>query len=145
MSPADDTRLRAEWPSACITVLVVVMPGYLWKSVKVLVAQSCLTLCNTTDCSPPGSSLCGILQARILEQVAIPFSRRTSWSRDQTQVSYNAGGFFTVWATREALFVSIGLPVLDISCKWNLTSCGLLWLVSSSRLRSHSVFKIYTL
>jgi len=40
--------------------------------VKVLVAQSCLTLCNSMDCSPPGSSVHGILQARILERVAIP-------------------------------------------------------------------------
>ena len=42
-------------------------------SVKVLVAQLCLTLCNPTDCSPPGSSVHGILQARILECIAIPF------------------------------------------------------------------------
>ena len=41
----------------------------------VLVAQSCLTLCDPIDCSPPGSSVCGILQARVLEWVAIPFSR----------------------------------------------------------------------
>ena len=44
----------------------------------------------------------GILQARILEWVAIPFSRGSSWPRDQTQVSYIAGRFFTFWATREA-------------------------------------------
>ena len=48
----------------------------LWsQKVKVLVAQSCLTLCNPIDCSPTGSSVCGILQARILEWVTIPFSR----------------------------------------------------------------------
>ena len=44
----------------------------------VLVAQSCLTLCDPMDCSPPGSSVHGILQARILEWVAIPFSRGPS-------------------------------------------------------------------
>ena len=44
----------------------------------------------------------GILQARIMELVAIPFSRGSSQSRDQTQVSHIAGGFFTGWATREA-------------------------------------------
>ena len=44
----------------------------------------------------------GILQARILEWVAIPFSRVSSQPRDQTQVSHIAGGFFTSWATREA-------------------------------------------
>ena len=44
----------------------------------------------------------GILQARILEWVAVPFSREYSQPRDQTQVSHIAGGFFTSWATREA-------------------------------------------
>ena len=50
------------------------------------VAQSCLTLCNSMDCSPPGSSVHGILQARILEQVAISFSRGSSRHRDQTHI-----------------------------------------------------------
>ena len=53
------------------------------------------------DCSLPGSSVCGIIQARLLEWVAIPFSRGSSWLRDQTWVSHIAGRFFTVWATRE--------------------------------------------
>ena len=52
--------------------------------------------------SPLGSSVHGILQVRILEWVAIPFPRRSSQPRDQTQVSWNAGGFFTIWATRKA-------------------------------------------
>ena len=56
-------------------------------SVLVLVAQSCLTLCNLMDCSPRWNSVCGVLQARILEWVAIPFSRVSSWPRDWTQVS----------------------------------------------------------
>ena len=50
--------------------------------------QLCLTLCNPMDCGPPGSSVHGILQARILEWVAIPFSRGSSRPRDQTCVSY---------------------------------------------------------
>ena len=54
------------------------------------------------DHSPPGPSVQGISQARILEWVAIPFSRRSSRPRDQTLVSWISGGFFTVWATREA-------------------------------------------
>ena len=54
------------------------------------------------DCSPPGSSFHGVLQARILGWVAIPFSRGSSWPRDQTWVSCIAGRLFTVWATREA-------------------------------------------
>ena len=64
--------------------------------------QSCPTLCNPTDGGPPGLSVPGILQARILEWVAIPFSRRSSRPRDQTQVSCIAGRLFTVWATGEA-------------------------------------------
>ena len=53
------------------------------------------------DCSPPGSSIHGILQARILEWVAIPFSRISSQPGDQTQGSHIAGSFFTIWAIRE--------------------------------------------
>ena len=59
----------------------------------VLVTQSCLTLCNPMDCSPPSSSVHGILQARILEWVTMPFSRGSSWPRDQTQVYRIAGRF----------------------------------------------------
>ena len=66
------------------------------------VTQLCLTLCDPRNCSPPASSVHGILQARIQEWVAIPFSRGSSWPRDWTQISCTAGGFFTVWTTREA-------------------------------------------
>ena len=58
-------------------------------------AQLCLILCNSMDCNPLGSSVHGILQARILEWVAMPSSRRSSRPRDRTQVSHVAGGFFT--------------------------------------------------
>ena len=67
-----------------------------------LVIQLCPTFCNPMDCSSPGSSVHGILQARILEWVAIPFSRGSSQPRAQTQVSCIAGRCFTIWATREA-------------------------------------------
>ena len=63
-------------------------------------AQSFLTLCGPMDSSPPGSSVHGILQARILEWIAISFSRGSSQPRDWTLVSCTAGRFFTVWATR---------------------------------------------
>ena len=66
----------------------------------VLAAQSCPTLCNAMDFSQPGSSVHGIFQARILEWVAIPFSRASSQPRDRAQVSYIVGRFFTIWATR---------------------------------------------
>ena len=69
---------------------------------KVLVAQSCLTLCDPMYWSLPASSVHGILQARILEWVAISLSRGSSWPRDWTWVSHIAGRFFTIWATREA-------------------------------------------
>ena len=74
----------------------------LWvlKEKKVLVTQSCLTLWEAMDYSQSGSSIHGILQARTLEWVAIPFSKASSWPRDQTQVSCIAGRFFTIWATR---------------------------------------------
>ena len=55
------------------------------------------------DCSPPCSSVHGIIQERVLEWVAIPFSRRSSRSRDWTLVSCFAGRFFTIWDTRKAL------------------------------------------
>ena len=67
-----------------------------------LAAQLCLTLCDSVDCSPPGSFVHVILQARMLEWVAVSFSRGSSQHRDQTQVSCNTGRFFTIWATREA-------------------------------------------
>jgi len=73
------------------------------EGVKVLVAQLCSTLCNTMHYSPPGFSVHGILQARILKWVAISFSRVSSRPRDQTQVSCITGRFFTVWATRKVL------------------------------------------
>ena len=65
---------------------------------KVKVAQSCPTLCNPMD-----YTVHGILQARILEWVAFPFSRGSSQPSDWTQVSCIAGEFFTSWATKEDL------------------------------------------
>ena len=68
----------------------------------VLSSQSCPTLCDDMDCSPLASSVHGILQARILEWVAIRFSKGLSQSRDQTRVPCTAGGFFNVCTTKEA-------------------------------------------
>ena len=73
------------------------------KMVCVLVAQSCLTLCDPMDCKPPDSSGHRILQARILQWVAISFSGGSSWPRDQTLISCIAGGLFITWATRGVL------------------------------------------
>ena len=67
-----------------------------------LAAKSCRTLCNPMVYSPPGSSVHEILQARILEWIAIPFSRGFFQPRDQTWVSCITGKFSTLSATREA-------------------------------------------
>ena len=78
-----------------------------WK----LVAQSCPTLCDPMDCSPPGFSVYGIVQARILQWVAIPLSTGSSQPSDWKWVSHIAGRFFTIWATREALWYSSSFPL----------------------------------
>ena len=70
--------------------------GWGQRPKECLVAQLGRTLCDPMNCSPPGSSVHGILQARILERVAIPFSRGSFQPRDWTQGSCIAGGFFTV-------------------------------------------------
>ena len=70
--------------------------------VKSEVTQSCLTLCDPMDCSLPGLSVPGIFQARVLEWVAVSFSRGSSQPRDWTRVSHIGGRCFNLWATREA-------------------------------------------
>ena len=74
-----------------------------FEEALVLVAQSCLTLCNPMDCSPPGSFVQEIFQARMLDWVAVSFSRGSSQLRHQTRVSFISGRVFTDWATKEAL------------------------------------------
>ena len=91
------------------------------KLQKVKVVQVCPTLCDPMACSPPGSSVHGILQARMLEWVVILFSRVSFQPRDGTQVSHIAGKFFTVWATREApqkgkSYKFFGFPVYKKLC-----------------------------
>ena len=85
-SPAHQQKIGLMVYWACVSVSHSVMPDSL----------------HPMDCSPPGSSVHEIFQARILEWVAISFSRGSSQPRDQTQVSCTAGRFFTKWATREA-------------------------------------------
>ena len=74
----------------------------------VKVAQLCLTLCDPMD-----YAVHGILQARVLEWVAFPFSGASSQLRDRTQVSCIAGGFFTSWATRETHSGNITILLLQ--------------------------------
>ena len=79
------------------------------------------------DCSLPGSSTHGIFQARILEWIAISFSRGSSWSRDQTQVSCTAERLFTIWATRGTLeFRTRGCSNQAFS-GWLGEECGTGW------------------
>ena len=81
-----------------------------WLSLFSEVTQSCPTLCNSMDCSLPGFSVHGILQARILEWVTISFFRGSSRPRDRNQVSHIAGRHFSLWPTR-----GYWLSVLDKS------------------------------
>ena len=79
------------------------------------VAQSSPTLCNPMDCNLPGSSVHGIFQARrVLEWVAISFSRGSEQPRKQTWVSHIAGRRFTVWATGEALNSLYLLKIIEL-------------------------------
>ena len=76
--------------------------SWIRSAIAVLIAQSCPALCNPMDCSPPGSSVFGILEARILEWVAIPFSTASSQPKDWTWVSCIAGRLINVRVTRQA-------------------------------------------
>ena len=91
-----------------------------------LVAQLCLTLCDPMYCSFPGPSVHDISQARILEWIAISFSRWSSWPRNWTRVSCTAGRPFTIWATREG-------QLLDKSkLQWGITPHQSEWPSSKS-------------
>ena len=85
----------------CVCVYI---HSYVHK-VKMLVTQSCLTLCDPMDCSPPGSSVPGILQAKILEWAAISFSRGSSRPRDQTHASCIGRQNLYHWVTREGYMI----------------------------------------
>ena len=115
----------------------------LFKDVYVcLVTQSCLTLCDPTDCSLPGSSVNGILQARILEWVAVPSSRGSSQPRDWTQVFHNAGRFSPRWATREVHKSNKQKRALISATKWKAFIEKRVGARSSVRF-SHSVIWLF--
>ena len=86
----------------CVCVCVCMCKTYACVYVC-SVTELCPNLCDPMDCSPPGSSVHRILQARILEWVAISCSRISSRPRNRTQVSCIAGRVFTTWPTRKAL------------------------------------------
>ena len=103
-----DTRLAGittECHNSVIFVVVIYSLSGVWL------------FCDSTDCSPPGSSVHGILQARILEWVATPSSRGSSQPRDPTHISCTAGRFFTT-EPRGKLFYYAGQP-----CYYIYTHC----------------------
>ena len=127
-----------------------------FNHVLCLVAQSCSTLCNFKDSSPPGSSVHGISQARILEWVPFPSPRDLPdpgiRSRDPTWVSWFAGRFFTAWATRETLsylklkrilceFLTVVTSFRGVFWRWKNT-CKFANILSISRESSNDWFQI---
>ena len=86
--------------------------------------QSCLTLCDSMDCSPPGSSVRKILQARILQWVGI--SRGFSWPRDQTYVSY-------IFCIGGHVLLSLVLPGKPQGSYAALSTCEIPWSLSRAR------------
>ena len=96
---------------ACPFLRIILSLEVKWSEVT----QSCLTLCDPVDWSLPGSSIHGIFQARVLEWVAISFSRGSSWPRDRTRVSHIAGRCFTIWTTPNGC---LALPVIhNLRCE----------------------------
>jgi len=87
----------------------------LWVCSESEVAQSCLTLCNPMDSSLPGSSVHEIFPAKVLEWIAISFSRGSSWHRDRTQVYLHCRRHFILWATREASSRLFNIRLQDLS------------------------------
>ena len=116
--------------------LPLVPPGKPDGSHVVLGTQSCPTLCSPIDCSPPNYSVHGISQPRILEWIAISFSRGSSWTRDWTWVSCIAGRFFTSgscklpasWPRRKDSVSSMGWVVTLLGKDW------LVWFTSRAHL-----------
>ena len=117
----------------------------LLKGTLVKVPQLCLILCDPMD-----YTVQGILQARILEREAFPFSRGSSQQRDQTQISHIAGGFFTSWATREAQEYWSGSPIpspVDLpypGINWGLLHCRWIlynWTIREAPKENYSAIK----
>ena len=90
------------------------------------VPQLCPTLCNPMDCSLPGSSIHGIFQARVLEWVAISFSRESSWPRDRNQISCIVGRRFTIWARKghNTLLLGLNKNLYKAHCSSVSFACG---------------------
>ena len=108
---------------------------YVDKKERKIPAHLYPNLCDPMDCSPPGASVHGILQARTLKRVAIPFSRGSSQLRDWSQVSCIAGRFFTIWATRKgSVLVSNVMVGKDMLEKQDIPS----WFWTDSTVRRYT-------
>ena len=113
------------WVSNCPACCVYFLHPPCCVCAKLL--QSCLTLCDPMDCSPPGSSVHGILQARILEWVAMLFFRGATWPRDRTHLSY-------VYLHRQASSLPLSPPGKPfILLTWLLSQCHTFHICSYSR------------
>ena len=100
-----------------------------------LVAKSCPTLCDPMDCSPPGLSVHGIFQARILGWVVFSFSRGSSQPRDQNHIPWIGRWFLYLWVTRETLRMSsmsssLELEVTGKTYKEKIRFIGMYTIVS---------------
>ena len=101
--------------------------------------QSCLTLCDPMDCSPPGSSVHGICQARILVWAAMPSFRESSWSTDWSWVSFvSCIEFFTHWAARKAQVQVYNIIIHNF---WRLYSI----IVQSHNIIIHNFWRLYSI
>ena len=132
---------------SCVKTLRSCWGAHRWRTqsltsrisqLPVIITQSCLTLCDPMHCSPPGFSVYGIIQARILDWIAIPFSRGSSWPRDQTRISCAScmtGRFFTFWVTGEVqevaewslielAWLQLGPPSYQVLWAWKWNSRG---------------------
>ena len=96
--------------SSSITILRIMwwcaLMALIWISLITVLVSHMSDSLQPHLCSPPGSSVHEILQARMLEWVAIPFSKGFYWPRDQTCVSCITGGFFTIWAIKEGPLIN---------------------------------------
>ena len=90
------------WPPCNFSRVLICHPETQFRNYLCLVAQSCLTLCNPMDCSPPDPLSMGFSRQEYWSSLPMPSSKGSSQLRDWTQVSCIAGGFFTSWATKEA-------------------------------------------
>ena len=96
---------------------------FIFSTLCVLVAQLCPTLWDPMDCSLPDSSVHGILQARILDWVTIPFFRVSFWLKYSTRVSLISGRFFTIWANREAQRNTFPLSLNSLNFVFRQVTC----------------------